>query len=50
MANTKKVTITMSEATKKKAARLSVVILGAENISGYITYLVNNADLENLNK
>jgi hypothetical protein len=46
MANTKKVTITMTEETKQKAANLSVLILGTENISGYITYLINRADLE----
>ena len=46
MAKTKKVTITMTEETKKKAADLSVLILGTENISGYISYLINKAHLE----
>ena len=46
MTKTKKVTITMTEKTKQKALNLSVLVLGAENISGYITYLINKADLE----
>ena len=46
MAKTKKVTVSMTEETKQKALDLSVLILGTENISGYITYLINKADLE----
>jgi len=46
MAKTKKVTVTMTEETKQKALNLSVLVLGNENISGYITYLINKADLE----
>ena len=46
MAKTKKVTVTMTEETKQKALDLSVLVLGNENISGYITYLINKADLE----
>ena len=46
MAKTKKVTVTMTEETKQKAVDLSILILGTENISGYITYLINKADLE----
>ena len=46
MAKTKKVTVTMTEETKQKALDLSILILGTENISGYITYLINKADLE----
>jgi len=46
MSRTKKVTVTMTEETKTKALNLSVLVLGTENISGYITYLINKADLE----
>ena len=46
MAKTKKVTVTMTEETKQRALNLSVLILGTENISGYITYLINKAHLE----
>jgi len=46
MSKTKKVTVTMTEETKQKAVNLSVMILGTENISGYITYLINKAHLE----
>ena len=46
MTKTKKVTVTMTEETKQKAVNLSLLILGIENISGYITYLINKADLE----
>ena len=43
---TKKVTVSMTEETKQKALDLSVLILGTENISGYISYLINKAHLE----
>jgi len=43
---TKKVTITMTDKTKKRALNLSVIELGSSNISGYITYLINKAHLE----
>jgi len=46
MAKTKKVTVSMTEETKQKALDLSVLVLGRENISGYLTYLINKADLE----
>ena len=46
MSKTKKVTVTMTEETKQKALNLSVLVLGNENISGYITYLINKADLD----
>ena len=46
MAKTKKVTVTMTKETKQKALNLSVLVLGTENISGYITYLINKAYLE----
>lgn len=46
MAKTKKVTVTMTEETKQRALNLSVLALGTENISGYITYLINKAHLE----
>ena len=36
----------MTEETKQKALDLSVLVLGRENISGYLTYLINKADLE----
>tara|TARA_R110002072_G_scaffold299455_1_gene475091 strand:- start:940 stop:1089 length:150 start_codon:yes stop_codon:yes gene_type:complete len=43
MAKTKKVTVSMTEETKQKALNLSVLVLGTENISGYISYLINKA-------
>jgi hypothetical protein len=46
MSKTKKVTVSMTEETKQKALNLSVLILGTENISGYISYLINKAHLE----
>jgi len=46
MSKTKKVTVSMTEETKQKALDLSVLILGTENISGYISYLINKAHLE----
>ena len=46
MAKTKKVTVSMTEETKQKAIDLSVLVLGTENISGYISYLINKAHLE----
>jgi len=46
MAKTKKVTVSMTEETKQKALDLSVLVLGTENISGYISYLINKAHLE----
>jgi len=36
----------MTEETKQKAVNLSILILGTKNISGYISYLINKADLE----
>lgn len=46
MAKTKKVTVSMTEETKQKALELSVLVLGTENISGYISYLINKSHLE----
>ena len=46
MAKTKKVTVSMTEETKQKALSLSVLVLGTENISGYISYLINKSHLE----
>ena len=46
MQKTKKVTVSMTEETKQKAVYLSVLVLGTENISGYISYLINKAHLE----
>ncbi len=46
MSKTKKVTISMTEETKQKAVNLSVSVLGTENISGYISYLINKANKE----
>jgi hypothetical protein len=43
MSKTKKVTVSMTEETKQKALDLSVLVLGTENISGYISYLINKA-------
>lgn len=46
MSKTKKVTVSMTEETKKKAVYLSVLVLGTENISGCISYLINKAHKE----
>ena len=46
MAKTKKVTVSMTEETKQKAVEDSVFVLGTENISGYISYLINKAHKE----
>jgi hypothetical protein len=43
---TKKVTVSMTEETEIKAQNLSVLILGTQNVSGYISYLINKAHLE----
>lgn len=41
MAKTKKVTISLTQEQQDKARNLSVLILGKENISGLIGYLIN---------
>lgn len=46
MSKTKKVTVSMTEETKQKAVDLSISVLGTENISGYISYLINKAHKE----
>ena len=43
---TKKVTITLTEEQQEKARNLSVLILGKENISGLIGYMINKLDKE----
>lgn len=43
---TKKVTITLTLDQQNKARDLSVLILGKENISGLIGYLINKAEKE----
>jgi len=46
MAKTKKVTITLTEEQQEKARNLSVLILGKENISGLIGYMINKIHKE----
>ena len=43
---TKKVTITLTDEQQAKARNLSVLVLGKENISGLIGYLINKLDKE----
>ena len=45
---TKKVTVTMTDKTKKRALNLAVLEIGSKNISGYITYLINKAHQERI--
>jgi len=47
MAKTKKVTITLTDEQKAKARNLSVLVLGKENISGLIGYMINKLHKEN---
>jgi hypothetical protein len=42
----KKVTITISEQMHDKANNLSVLVLGDENFSGLISYMINKLDKE----
>ncbi len=46
MSKTKKVTITLTDEQQAKARNLSVLVLGKENISGLIGYLINKLDKE----
>lgn len=46
MPKTKKVTITLTEEQQEKARNLSVLILGKENISGLIGYMINRLHKE----
>lgn len=46
MANTKKVTVSMTEETEKIAQEDSIEILGSKNVSGYISYLIKKARKE----
>ena len=43
---TKKVTITITAEQQEKARDLSVLVLGKENISGLIGYMINKLDKE----
>ncbi len=43
---TKKVTITLTDEQQAKARNLSVLVLGKENISGLIGYMINKLDKE----
>lgn len=43
---TKKVTITLTQDQQEKARKLAVLILGKENISGLIGYLISKTDKE----
>lgn len=42
MANTKKVTISLTQEQQDKAKKDSVAIFGKENLSGYIQFLIQN--------
>ena len=44
MANTIKITITITPDTKAKGVKNAKATLGTSNISGYISYLINEAD------
>ena len=44
---TKKVTITLTDEQQVKARNLSVLVLGKENISGLIGYMINKLDRKN---
>lgn len=44
MPKTKKVTITLTDEQQAKARNLSVLVLGKENISGLIGYMINKLD------
>lgn len=46
MAKTKKVTITLTDKQQAKARSLSVLVLGKENISGLMGYMINKLDRE----
>ena len=46
MPKTKKVTITLTDEQQAKARNLSVLVLGKENISGLIGYMINKLDRE----
>jgi uncharacterized ParB-like nuclease family protein len=46
MAKTKKVTVSITEETEKIAQEDSVDVLGSENVSGYISYLIKKARKE----
>ena len=46
MAKTKKVTITITDEMHQKGNNLSVLVLGVENFSGLISYLINKGDKE----
>tara|TARA_R110000851_G_C12726228_1_gene529108 strand:- start:54 stop:203 length:150 start_codon:yes stop_codon:yes gene_type:complete len=48
MANTKKVTVTMTEETKQRALDLAVIEIGCDKLSTYITYLINKAHQERI--
>lgn len=49
MSKTKKVTITLTDEQQAKARNLSVLVLGKENISGLIGYMINKLDRETKN-
>ncbi len=46
MPKTKKVTITLTDKQQARARNLSVLVLGKENISGLIGYMINKLDKE----
>ena len=49
MAKTKKITITLTDEQQAKARSLSVFVLGKENISGLMGYMINKLDKETKN-
>ena len=49
MSKIPRTTLTMTEETKQKGLELSKTILGSENLSGYVSYLINREHKE-LNK
>ena len=50
MSKTKKVTVSMTEETEKIAQEDSLKILGTQNVSGYISYLIKKARKEEGNE
>ena len=50
MPKTKKVTITITDEMHEKGNDLSVLVLGVENFSGLVSYMINKLSKEELNK
>ena len=45
MSKTKKVTITMTPEMKKRGKEMSINLFGHENLSGYISFLINTYEV-----